>query len=190
MIEKFGRLSWNLFHYLSIQNNNKNFKNFVINYMYLFICMKCKKHFFENLKEYPIDDFTNSFTWSWYFHNIVNTQLNKPIVNYDDAYNYYIDLEIDDDDLWYLFITICNNIEDKNIKYFINMIKYFILIIPNQYNKKILINSYKKYNPNYYTQNKQGMLQWLSDFINNIYPYNIYNIINKESEICDSTCSI
>jgi hypothetical protein len=51
-------------------------------------CAMCGKHLKENLQVLPVDT-DDMFKWSVDLHNLVNSQLNKPEVPYDKAYNYW-----------------------------------------------------------------------------------------------------
>ena len=66
-----------------------------------FPCEKCRTHINEYLAKNPIEHYWNGknpsgeenglFTWSWNFHNTVNTRLGKVYVDYDTAWNMYGD---------------------------------------------------------------------------------------------------
>jgi hypothetical protein len=51
-------------------------------------CTMCGKHLRENLQVLPVDT-DDMFRWSIDLHNLVNTQLNKPEMPYDQAYRYW-----------------------------------------------------------------------------------------------------
>jgi hypothetical protein len=51
-------------------------------------CSMCGKHLKENLKLLPVDT-DDMFRWSIDLHNLVNSQLNKPEVPYEQAYRYW-----------------------------------------------------------------------------------------------------
>jgi hypothetical protein len=51
-------------------------------------CSMCGKHLKENLEILPVDT-SDLFRWSVDLHNIVNSQINKPEIGYDQAYAYW-----------------------------------------------------------------------------------------------------
>jgi len=51
-------------------------------------CAQCGKHLRENLSVMPPDT-TDLFRWSVDMHNLVNSQLNKPEVPYEQALRYW-----------------------------------------------------------------------------------------------------
>ncbi|NBX50727.1 hypothetical protein EBT25_12500 [bacterium] len=51
-------------------------------------CKQCGKHLKENLQILPFDR-EDPFRWSVELHNLVNTQLNKPEVEFDKALRYW-----------------------------------------------------------------------------------------------------
>ena len=51
-------------------------------------CKQCGKHLKENLQILPFDR-EDPFRWSVELHNLVNTQLNKPEVDFDKALRYW-----------------------------------------------------------------------------------------------------
>ena len=51
-------------------------------------CRQCGKHLKENLQILPFDK-EDPFRWSVDLHNLVNSQLNKPEIEYDKAFSYW-----------------------------------------------------------------------------------------------------
>jgi len=51
-------------------------------------CRQCGKHLRENLQLLPFDR-EDPFRWSVNLHNLVNSQLNKPEIDYDKALKYW-----------------------------------------------------------------------------------------------------
>lgn len=51
-------------------------------------CRQCGKHLQENLAILPFDR-NDPFRWSVDLHNLVNSQLNKPEIEYDQALRYW-----------------------------------------------------------------------------------------------------
>lgn len=60
-------------------------------------CSKCRKHLKQHIeKDHPSNYYSKKdgcFYWSWVLHNKVNKVLNKTEVSYDDAYDFYKNLE-------------------------------------------------------------------------------------------------
>lgn len=66
-----------------------------------FPCEKCRTHINAYLTKNSFEPYWNAkhtngeengmFTWSWNFHNTVNTRLGKPYVDYETAWNMYGD---------------------------------------------------------------------------------------------------
>lgn len=61
-------------------------------------CGDCRKHATKYLTIDPPENYVDMkrndtmigmFVWSWQFHNVVNTRLDKPIIDFDTAYNMY-----------------------------------------------------------------------------------------------------
>jgi hypothetical protein len=66
-------------------------------------CSNCREHALSNLDEHPIEGYFNytekgedgsikylgCFRWSWNFHNVVNVQTQKPIVDWETAKKLY-----------------------------------------------------------------------------------------------------
>ena len=89
MIPKiWGPKAWFLIHALALNYpKNPNFKekqeysNFFKSLKYVLPCLACAKHYEENIKKYPIDNYLDTteslFNWTVDLHNMVNYQTGK-----------------------------------------------------------------------------------------------------------------
>ena len=99
--EIWGRELWHSLHIITFNypvdptNEDKiNYDNFFKNIQFIIPCIKCQKHYRENLVKYPIRLNTKIDLIKWLIdiHNEVNISLNKKILNYDEAMNIYTNL--------------------------------------------------------------------------------------------------
>ena len=97
----WGPKAWFLIHALALNYpKNPNFKekqeysNFFKSLKYVLPCLACAKHYEENIKKYPIDNYLDTteslFNWTVDLHNMVNYQTGKSQVSYIDAYNLHM----------------------------------------------------------------------------------------------------
>ena len=91
----FGPYFWSVIHMtcLSAGKNVSDEKRaaleqFVNSLPAILPCSQCGKHLKENLSLLPFDS-QDPFRWSVDLHNLVNTQLMKPEIEYDKAYRYW-----------------------------------------------------------------------------------------------------
>jgi len=108
-LPKRGPGIWYVIHSLSIEIENEYeleiFKQTLMNIFDTLPCPECKKHANEYYKKNPIDrslldlhiegnykyDFSiGVFRWTWMFHNFVNQQLEKDLLEFDTALSLYI----------------------------------------------------------------------------------------------------
>ena len=72
--------------------DQQNYKQFFHSLEYILPCKKCALNYKKNMEEIPIDDFLSSkdllIEWLINIHNKVNYELNKPIYNTNDMYNF------------------------------------------------------------------------------------------------------
>lgn len=97
----WGKYLWTSIHFIALgfpdnpnDDDKNNYKNFFINLGYVIPCYKCSVNYKKHLKELPITNETlknrhNLFKWTVDLHNIVNKELNKPLINLEDAYLLY-----------------------------------------------------------------------------------------------------
>jgi hypothetical protein len=97
----WGSYGWKFIHYVALgypinptDNDKINYKNFFTNLQYILPCQKCASNFKKNITEYPIDNHLENqdtlMKWTIDIHNMVNKELNKEIISYEEALNYYI----------------------------------------------------------------------------------------------------
>lgn len=53
-------------------------------------CEECREHMTKYLKENSPGDAENMFTWSWKFHNAVNSRLGKGEMSIEEAQGLYL----------------------------------------------------------------------------------------------------
>ena len=104
--EYVGPGSWNIIHRLSFKAQSKEKQLYFIEFMKElcqgFPCNVCRGHCIEYIKNHPMEEYLGvtieinnqpvhlgMFIWAWKFHNSVNKRLNKPIMSWDTAYNFY-----------------------------------------------------------------------------------------------------
>lgn len=81
----------------------QQFISFLILLINNFKCLVCRGHAVKYLKNNPFDNFINltlpsgeqigMFKYTWIFHNVVNTRLGKPNIDWDTAYAMFADTE-------------------------------------------------------------------------------------------------
>jgi len=100
---KFGPGTWYVIHTIAKNATNEEKKYHFVTVMEsiknTLPCEKCRNHCLDYIKNNPIEAFWNVtndggeqiglFKWSWIFHNAVNKRLNKPLIDWDTAYNMY-----------------------------------------------------------------------------------------------------
>lgn len=82
----WGPSTWYTIHSAAISykpENRVSFKQFIYSLPYLLPCDQCREHLDKNLQVIPLDnksleDNINLFIWSYFLHDLVNKQLNKP----------------------------------------------------------------------------------------------------------------
>lgn len=91
----FGPYFWSVIHMtcLSAGKNVPDEKRAALEQFFnslpaILPCSQCGKHLKENLALLPFNA-DDPFRWSVDLHNLVNTQLMKPEVEYDAAYRYW-----------------------------------------------------------------------------------------------------
>jgi len=96
----FGPFLWATIHLVCLGAPEKLtsaqqqiYKSFFYTLPSIIPCSKCATHLKENLDSLPIDDALigskELFKWSVELHNIVNSQLKKPLLLYTDALKYW-----------------------------------------------------------------------------------------------------
>lgn len=103
----WGKYFWTTLHFISLgyPNNpsiqNKNEYKYFYENIYKFIpCSTCSDHCRTHLLEIPIthiilENEKSLFKWTVDLHNLVNKDLNKPIMCYNEAYQLYTKIHPD-----------------------------------------------------------------------------------------------
>ena len=97
----WGPSGWKFIHYTALgfpdnptEEDKQNYKLFYYNLQNTLPCLKCSLNYKENIKELPIDNFLGSkedlFKWTVNIHNMVNNELGKTNLNYEQAFKKYI----------------------------------------------------------------------------------------------------
>lgn len=96
----WGPSIWTMIHFFAANLKKDKisfFNEFIKSLMYLIPCEECRKHMRENIKKIPLVISTKSdnktiFEWSCNFHNLVNSKLNKPVIqNCNSIFKKYLD---------------------------------------------------------------------------------------------------
>ena len=97
----WGPSAWNFIHYTALaypdnpsEEDKENYKNFYYSLRNTLPCPKCSNNYIKNIQELPIDNSLNSkedlFRWTVDIHNMVNNELGKENMNYEQAFQHYI----------------------------------------------------------------------------------------------------
>jgi len=128
----WGPHLWFSLHTISIvyplkptDNDKKNYKNFFINLKEVIPCSICKKNYVRHLSEHPLDNFLDNrkslVYWVIDMHNMVNAEIGKKILSYENVIKKYETVYkkkiiLDNNDI--------KNIDNKVILYNNNHINY------------------------------------------------------------------
>ena len=97
----WGPKAWFLIHAIAVNypknptfQEKREYYNFFKSLKDALPCLACAKHYEENIKKYPIDNYLDTteslFNWTVDLHNMVNYQTGKSQVSYIDAYNLHM----------------------------------------------------------------------------------------------------
>lgn len=100
MSNVWGTHLWNSIHFIALgypteptESDRHYYKQFFENIGHVLPCKKCTVHFNNNLQALPIDQYlTNSdtlFDWTVKMHNLVNSDLGKPLWSTENAKQHY-----------------------------------------------------------------------------------------------------
>jgi len=102
----WGPHVWKAMHYIALgypdeptKEQKKDYKKFYTLLSKIIPCKPCRDHYTENLKKNPISNNdlkskSNLVKWTINLHNIVNEQLGKPYLSYDDAMKEFKSFEV------------------------------------------------------------------------------------------------
>ncbi len=97
----WGKYLWTSIHFIALgypdnptEEDKINYKLFFYNLWKVIPCYKCSINYKQHLEDLPITNETlknkhNLFKWTVDLHNIVNHELNKSLLNLDQAYLLY-----------------------------------------------------------------------------------------------------
>lgn len=91
-----GPGTWSTLHGCSLRMTLEEFSKFVVTLTDSIRCPKCQKHLRSYIEKHPPSDYEGiydeskkynigNFKWTWILHNVVNTFLEKPLVDFHDA---------------------------------------------------------------------------------------------------------
>ena len=91
----WGPIFWSTLHIASLsysdtptERQKNNMKNFYESMIDVLPCPVCRHHYEENLKKHPIDNSLNNrkdiIQWVFDMHNLINNQLGKREITFDD----------------------------------------------------------------------------------------------------------
>ncbi len=95
--ELWGNYGWKFIHYVTLNYPNNpsetdkyNYSQFLTNLSNVLPCNACKLNLKRHLKQLPINDDVlsskdNLVKWGFDMHNLVNSELGKPILDYNEA---------------------------------------------------------------------------------------------------------
>lgn len=94
----FGPGLWFSIHTCAIRATTNAKKQAFIEYMEMIAsslkCENCRMHATKYIAENPMDRYIDDlFRWTWIFHNAVNRRLEKSELDYNTAYNLYINAD-------------------------------------------------------------------------------------------------
>lgn len=96
----WGKYMWTTLHLIALgypdepnTTDKENYRDFYLNFWRVLPCHKCSINYRRHLKELPIHDYLNNstslFEWTVLLHNIVNKELKKREISFDEAYHKY-----------------------------------------------------------------------------------------------------
>ena len=100
----WGPHGWKFLHYVSLgypvnpsHEDKSNYKNFYHSLQYVLPCEKCAMNYKQNLVKLPIDNHLENrdslVKWVIDIHNLVNNELGKDKVEYEEALSLHINEE-------------------------------------------------------------------------------------------------
>ena len=121
--EIWGSGLWLFLHTIAINYpkeptaiDKKNMYNFLSSLTTIIPCEKCRLNYIKHINELPIsshlDNRNDLFQWTVEMHNMVNKELNKPIMTLDDAITEYKNIYLNKDKYSY-YKKISDNVDNS-----------------------------------------------------------------------------
>ena len=99
--KEWGPSGWKFIHYVALkypknptEEDKKQYFVFFYNLQFILPCERCAKHYKDNLLKNPIQSSLENnktlFKWTVDIHNMVNKDLNKGEITYEEALNIYL----------------------------------------------------------------------------------------------------
>jgi hypothetical protein len=96
----FGPVLWGSIHFFSsaatTEDKRRLYVEYINNLTITLPCEKCRKHFIQNIADFPVEPYANTnvglFYHSWKLHDTVNNQLKKPkeqCLTFEQAFEVY-----------------------------------------------------------------------------------------------------
>jgi len=164
-------LTWNIFHILSL-NYNETYRDHYISFFEAFRviipCSICRNHYNSNINKNDLSLENNInkdriFNWTIDLHNLVNKKNHKKVWSYDEAKNYYTNIQFNNKFFKLLIYEyVKSNFKKKPEKTInlIKMIKSSVYLYPNEEKRNRLIEFCEKFELNRFTFKK-----WLVAFV-------------------------
>lgn len=159
----WGPKVWETIHILAITytpEKKQAFKQFINDLTVLLPCDECRLHLKSNLKKIPLDHYlTNNrqlFLWSYLLHDLVNQQLNKQSIPFEDAKKMYTN----GDDVWdilYIFAITYTPSKRTEFKQFVDNL---IILLPRKDHRLHLKANLKKLPVDDYLNNNHQLFLW------------------------------
>ena len=134
----WGPYLWHLMHHIAHYNCNNNIKEqieFFNRILYIIPCEKCKEHYYEFLKNNPIDDKNKYSIKKWLFlaHNNVNKIQNREGINFTECEKLYDNKNFNDYYAQKFMDIIVHNLNNSlfDIENFKKMIRLLFRLYPN-----------------------------------------------------------
>lgn len=143
---------WYFLHYSTLfyKNNPKYNKYFasILNLLrYLIPCPTCKNHYNLMINSFSYNYFSNLFRYTVIIHNKVNNRLNKPLINFNQAYQLY-NKSVDNTTIRLMLQEIYKYNRGKPYLYYL-FLKNVIHTYPDKNIKHILVNRIKSIEATY-----------------------------------------
>jgi len=169
-MEKFGRLTWKILHYISdIDLNYYIKKNIIYDICKIYPCLDCRIDFLENFSDIIHIDICLK-TWLFNYHNHINDITNKPLFTYENFNN--------DNNNWY------RSLNKHEIYIFL---KFMVNNLENTLiNNVILLNIIKEFNNLFntsivYSLDRNDIIKYINYKINKLENLKIIYFLNNNN---------